>query len=307
MKLASSFAIVVFSFCSAACMTEQLNSAGAQVATSQSAPVDHGYSPGACKNLGYIVGRGGGSFGGGWISNEQLVEYAMNDLRNKAAGLGANYIQHDTPQLGVAGSNGSTTTSTATVSGTAYACTGTPAAGAPAATPPTLAAAAAASQPPEGAGGFRFGVTQTDAERACTQKGFTWKKEADGSICSGALVAIGAPAMVRVRFCGDNVCAMHVLATPDAAQLAAKYDELYKSLRSRYGAPLEDREPTSTECARDLKSCLASGKAPRGAAWKWPSGFRIEAKLASPASGPAVELIYMNPAGVQQFVPGPAL
>ncbi len=66
------------------------------------------------------MGRGGGSFGGGLLTHQSLVEYAMNDLRNKAAELGANYIQHDTPQLGVPGDDGAT--STATVSGNAYFC-----------------------------------------------------------------------------------------------------------------------------------------------------------------------------------------
>jgi hypothetical protein len=103
-----------------ACRTADLSGSGAKVATSQSAPVDFGYVPSSCKSLGYLVGRGGGSFGGGLLTNESLVEYAMNDLRNKAAELGANYIQHDTPQLGVPGDDGAT--STATVSGNAYFC-----------------------------------------------------------------------------------------------------------------------------------------------------------------------------------------
>ncbi len=46
----------------------------------------------------------------------------MNDLRNKAAELGANFVQHDTPTMGQAGSDNGSTTSTATVSGTAYLC-----------------------------------------------------------------------------------------------------------------------------------------------------------------------------------------
>jgi hypothetical protein len=103
-----------------ACRTADLSGSGAKVATSPSAPVDFGYVPSSCKSLGYLVGRGGGSFGGSFLSNESLIEYAMNDLRNKAAELGANYIQHDTPQLGVPGDDGAT--STATVSGTAYFC-----------------------------------------------------------------------------------------------------------------------------------------------------------------------------------------
>jgi hypothetical protein len=106
----------------ASCKTAQLSGGGAQVATSQSAPVDSGWDPEGCKSLGYIVGRGGGSFGGGWISNDQLIEYAMNDLRNEASELGANFVQHDTPTMGQSGSDNGTATTTATVSGTAYLC-----------------------------------------------------------------------------------------------------------------------------------------------------------------------------------------
>ncbi|MBN1605899.1 MAG: DUF4156 domain-containing protein [Polyangiaceae bacterium] len=120
----------------AGCKTSELSGGGAQVATSQSAPVDSGWDPGSCKSLGYVVGRGGGSFGGGWISNDQLIEYAMNDLRNKAAELGANFVQHDTPTMGQAGSDSGSTTTTATVSGTAYLCERKAAKASAAATPP---------------------------------------------------------------------------------------------------------------------------------------------------------------------------
>jgi hypothetical protein len=52
------------------------------------------------------------------VANEDLIEYATNDARNLAAELGGNYLQTDPPQLGQ--SDGTTTT--ATVSGTAYKC-----------------------------------------------------------------------------------------------------------------------------------------------------------------------------------------
>ncbi len=104
------------------CKTADLSNGGARVATSQSAPVDSGWDPKSCRAIGYLVGRGGGSFGGGFISNNDLIEYAMNDLRNQAAERGANFVQHDTPTLGVAGSSNGTSTTTATVSGTAYLC-----------------------------------------------------------------------------------------------------------------------------------------------------------------------------------------
>ena len=71
-----------------------------------------------CAALKLLVGHGGGTFGGELISNDDLIEYAMNDLRNQTAAAGGNYVQYDPPQLG----EGDGTTTTATISGTAYSC-----------------------------------------------------------------------------------------------------------------------------------------------------------------------------------------
>lgn len=98
-----------------ACSTPALHPAAAHVAVTRNPP------PPSCTSVAYIVGEGGGTFGGGWISNDQLLEYALNDLRNKAAERGANYVQSDPPQLG----NGKGTTTTATITGTAYRCSQT--------------------------------------------------------------------------------------------------------------------------------------------------------------------------------------
>lgn len=95
-----------------ACSTAELNTAGARVAMVR-APVGTD-----CPPVGYFVGKGGGTFGGDLISNESLIEYAMNDLRNKAAQKGATHVQVDPPQLG----QGDGTTTTATVTGTGYKC-----------------------------------------------------------------------------------------------------------------------------------------------------------------------------------------
>jgi hypothetical protein len=95
-----------------ACSTPALSAQAAHVAVARSAP------PSSCSTVAYLVGEGGGTFGGGWIRNDQLIEYAMNDLRNKAAERGANYVQSDPPQLGT----GKGTTTTVTITGTAYRC-----------------------------------------------------------------------------------------------------------------------------------------------------------------------------------------
>src|SRR4051812_8480420 len=96
----------------AACSTPDLTSEGARVVASPNPP-----APG-CVIVDHVVGEGGGTFGGAWISNDDLIDYAMNDMRNAAGSKGANYVQYDPPSLG----DGDGTTTTATVSGTAYSC-----------------------------------------------------------------------------------------------------------------------------------------------------------------------------------------
>lgn len=97
-------AIAVLVLAVAACSTPSLTATGAAVRVRASVPSTD------CDNLGTVTGQGGGMFGGVYISNDSLIEYAMNDARNKAAALGATDIQFQAPQLG--GGNGTTTTAT---------------------------------------------------------------------------------------------------------------------------------------------------------------------------------------------------
>jgi hypothetical protein len=108
----AALSLVMLSVFSSGCSTEDLSDAGAKVVASRNAP------PQDCEPLGFVVGHGGGTFGGAFISNNDLIEYAMNDLRNQAAERGGNYVQYDTPTMG----DGDGTTTTATVSGTAFRC-----------------------------------------------------------------------------------------------------------------------------------------------------------------------------------------
>lgn len=105
------------------------------VRTDLSAPSVAGYAAGQCRPLGTIMGKGGGSFGGAWISNEQLVQYALNDLRNKAAAIGGNFVHYTTPQFGMSGDQNGSNVSSAMISGTAFACSGRPVAEVAAANP----------------------------------------------------------------------------------------------------------------------------------------------------------------------------
>ena len=75
-----------------------------------------------CTNLGPAFGKGGGSFGGSMISDEKLMEYASNDLRNHAAAKGANMVVAQPHQMMQSGGKGGGQTSTSTVTGVAYKC-----------------------------------------------------------------------------------------------------------------------------------------------------------------------------------------
>lgn len=62
--------------------------------------------PKGCKYLGQVVGNQGNFFTGGFTSNRNLEAGAMNDLKNQANKLGANYIQMITSRAGITGSMG---------------------------------------------------------------------------------------------------------------------------------------------------------------------------------------------------------
>lgn len=115
------------------CATAEVNTAGAQVALTPNAP------DAKCQSLGTVFGQGGGALGGAYIANAELMQYAINDARNKAAALGATHLQTTPPQFGTAGQG---VTTTATVMGYAFRCPadGQPGAAAPA--PPAPGAAA---------------------------------------------------------------------------------------------------------------------------------------------------------------------
>jgi hypothetical protein len=120
---------------------------------------------GNCQSLGTVTGKGGGSTGG-YVSNEKLIEYALNDARNQAAALGATDVVYSGPALG--GNEGTTTS--AMVTGEALKCEGGTGrelaiAAAPA---PTAATTPPATAAPQADGGCRYD-TQCKGDRICVQ------------------------------------------------------------------------------------------------------------------------------------------
>src|SRR5436190_23995040 len=85
---------IAFAFGSTGCGTYQdLTPEAKSVTATTTRPV------GNCKSLGNLTGKGGGA-SGGYVSNESLIEYAVNDLRNQATELGATHVVYSTPSMG---------------------------------------------------------------------------------------------------------------------------------------------------------------------------------------------------------------
>lgn len=87
-------------------------------------------APKGCKFLGMVQGAQGDFFRGSFTSNKNLEQGAFNDMRNKAAALGGNYVQLLLSRAGQSGggsgqgggfAEGSSQTTTTNM-GNAYKC-----------------------------------------------------------------------------------------------------------------------------------------------------------------------------------------
>lgn len=76
-----------------------------------------------CESLGFVNGEGGNSWtGGAWYKNSSLLDYASNDLRNKAAGMGATHVVIKSSNFGESHGRYGGTVTGANLTGTAYRC-----------------------------------------------------------------------------------------------------------------------------------------------------------------------------------------
>jgi hypothetical protein len=87
-------------------------------------------APKGCKFVASLVGSQGGALTGGFTANKTMAEGSMNDLRNQAANMNANYVQIEAERAGVTGSfsvseygaSGSSQQTDVTMNGNAYYC-----------------------------------------------------------------------------------------------------------------------------------------------------------------------------------------
>lgn len=124
MKLIKICAALSLSFAIVGCASQVLTPQASHVIASPNP------APKGCKYAGQVVGNQGNFFTGAWTSNRNLEEGAMNDLKNQAVNLGANYIQLINSRAGNTGSmseyNGNTSGHMAETNvtnlGNAYIC-----------------------------------------------------------------------------------------------------------------------------------------------------------------------------------------
>ncbi len=79
-------------------------------------------APKGCKFLGALIGEQGGSLLGFYTSNKNLAQGALNNLRNQALALGANYVELESEHAGSTGGRSSMGQTDVTKTGNAYRC-----------------------------------------------------------------------------------------------------------------------------------------------------------------------------------------
>jgi hypothetical protein len=94
------------------CAAKPLNSGAASVTVTPNKPDS------SCRYIGPVNGDEGGWLTGGYTSHKNLEIGAMNDLRNEAYKIGANYVELITNRAGNFGLNQTSTV----LSGNAYHC-----------------------------------------------------------------------------------------------------------------------------------------------------------------------------------------
>ncbi len=107
------------------CMAKRLNPAAARVMVTKTP------APQGCVYLGTVIGEQGGSLTGSYTSNANLAQGAINDMKNKAYALGANYVVLENTQAGntISGSGNSMSGGQTDVThmGNAFQCPNPPA------------------------------------------------------------------------------------------------------------------------------------------------------------------------------------
>jgi hypothetical protein len=143
--------------------------------------------------------------------------------------------------------------------------------------PPQEPAGAKATQtalrdPPDGAGGFKFGMSEDDTRSACESSSHVYASTApQRASCDGVASAVGAPATAGLTFCDGKLCSITLeIATPQETLLQAIL-RWKGALVERYGGPTSSGGDVPLECQNDVNACLVDRRAKVVVVWSWPS------------------------------------
>lgn len=124
---------------------------------------------------------------------------------------------------------------------------------------------------PGGVFGFRFDMSESQAQQTCSGSQGTWKPSSAVAVCEPRLRSAAHPAL-RLHFELGALSRMTVLYDVSADRTRQRYDQLYAALRNAYGKPQVERKPLRGQCASSLWRCLENGQRLVGPAWHWPDG-----------------------------------
>jgi hypothetical protein len=174
---------------------------------------------------------------------------------------------------------------------------------------PRAAPASRLGDPPDGAGGFAFGMTDGDAKKSCEQSGHGYSKvTAETLMCDGLPVDVGTPAKGRLRFCAEKLCAVSLELVPVPNETFMQTLLRFKALLAeKYGEPTKSETQVPLACNRTLGACLADERAKVRFEWRWPSRQGIVAWLGTQphdAGRVGVHVEYSSPALFRPKAPG---
>jgi hypothetical protein len=140
------------------------------------------------------------------------------------------------------------------------------------------------SPPEQNAAGFRLGSSPIDAQDACEGAGQRWAKAGKSSTCSGtARPPLGAQT-TRLQFQDSRLTIVEADVLPlggDAEAWVAAFRDLQRTIKDRYGAPVEKSFEVPDECKQPatFMQCLGGGKISGSSLWSLEDGTTIRLSI----------------------------
>lgn len=146
---------------------------------------------------------------------------------------------------------------------------------------------------PEEALGFRFAMSQADAEEACNDTSHSWQTGESSSGCSGTPTDVGLPLVSNLKFCSDRLCGLIVTGQVQEKDLPTVL-QIWEGMLGRYGKPKSSSTEIPADCRENLYSCVESGTARFGGRWVWDDDSRIELEMRVKNGSPHLRVTYIR-------------